>query len=162
MAIFEVLTEKDKDLFQLYRKLNYITDCCATNRDLIYGSAVCDVAPYEEMINVKRVFNQTGRNAYMHYVLSLKEDEETSLFHFKTLAIEVCELLSTFCGNYQVLVAVHTDTDNLHAHYLSNNIDYLTGERLDLHWSRLEELKDQINIVLHRYHLSLAGREQSS
>jgi hypothetical protein len=129
-------------------------DFCATEQDLIYGSAVNILEPYDDMEAVKIINDQTDRSTFKHYVLSLEEDEDVSLFTFKAASIEVCELISRFCGNYQVMMAVHIDTDNLHTHYVANNIDYLTGERFDLNWKRLHELKCQISSILVRYNLS--------
>ncbi len=154
MAIFEVKKEKNKDVMQLFRKLNYITDWCSTRQYLIYGSAVSVLDAYEEMVAVKKVFDKTERSAFRHYVLSIEENEAISLVSFKNLGIEVCELISNFYGNYQVLMAVHIDTGNLHIHYVENSVDYLTGERFDLNWRRLEELKHRISKILHKYKLS--------
>lgn len=153
MAIFEVKKEKSKDIIQLLCKLNYITDWCSTRQDLIYGSAVSSLDTYEEMVAVKNVFDKTERSAYRHYVLSIEENERIDLLRFKNLGIEVCEIISNFYGNYQVLMAVHINTDNLHLHYVANTIDYLTGERLDLNRGRLEELKREISKNLHKYGL---------
>ena len=153
MAIFDVETESNKDLIQLYSKLNYITDFCATNQELIYGSAVSIINPYEEMEAVKIMFDQTERGAFRHYVLSIEEHERISLVCFKSCAIEVCELISNFYGSYQVLMAVHVNTDNLHIHYVANSIDYTTGKRFDLNLQRLRELKNKINEILCRYNL---------
>ena len=139
----------------LFRKINYITDCCATKNSLIYGSAVSTTDTYEEMMTVKSVFNQTDRTAFKHYMLSIEENEEIPLLIFKDLAIEVCDLISNFHGNYQVLMAVHVDTDNLHAHYIANTIDYLTGKRFDLNMRRLEEIKYQISRILQSRGISI-------
>lgn len=154
MAILEVITEQNNNIPMLFRKLNYITDCCATSNALIYGSSVSTTATYEEMLAVKSAFNQTDRTAFKHYILSIEESETISSLNFKYLAIEVCELVSNFYGNYQVLMAVHTDTDNLHVHYVANNIDYLTGKRFDLNIRRLEEIKYHINKILQSHSIS--------
>ena len=154
MAIFEVKTEKNKDLIQLYRKLNYITDVASTQQYLIYGSAVSIYDPYAQMLAVKQVFNQTERNAYRHCILSIKTEDEISIANFKHLSMEVSELLSNFYGNYQVVMAVHIDSDNLHAHYVLNTINYLTGERFDLNRRRLIELKYRVNEILNKYNIS--------
>jgi hypothetical protein len=153
MAIFEVKKEKNKDIIQLLRKINYITDWCATRQDLIYGSAVSVLDTYEEMVAVKNVFDKANRSAYRHYILSIEENEKIQLLRFKNLGIEVCEILSGFYGNYQVLMAVHINTDHLHIHYVINTIDYLTGNRLDLNRGRLEELKYGISKKLYKYQL---------
>jgi hypothetical protein len=154
MAIFEVKKENSKDLLQLFRKLNYITDWCSTRQDLIYGSDVSTIDTYEEMVAVKNVYDQTERSAYMHYVLSLPENEKITLSRFKALSIEVCELFSAFYGDYQVLMAVHVDTDNLHTHYVANTIDCSNGNRFDLNWRRFEEIQQKISGILIKYGLS--------
>jgi len=154
MSILEIITQETKDIRELFRKLNYITDCCATRNSLIYGSAVSIIDTYEEMMAVKSAFNQTDRTAFKHYVLSIEEYEEISLLSFKHLAIEVCEFISNFYGKFQVLMAVHLNEDNLHVHYIANTIDYLTGCRINLNMRRLEELKYFISKILRSYNIS--------
>lgn len=153
MAIFDVKKEEDKDLIQLYRKLNYITNRCATTNNLIYGSSVSVVEPYEEMEAVTIAFNNIDLDIYKHCVLSIEEDEEIDILDFKDLAIAVGELIGNFNGHFQVLVAVHANTDNLHVHYVVNMTDYLNGKRLDVQGKKLYELKDQISFLLEKWGL---------
>jgi hypothetical protein len=153
MAIFEVETERKKDVLRLFRKLNYITDFNSTNKELIYGSAVSIFYAFEEMEKVQEAFDQTEGKGYKHYVLSLEENKNVTAPKFRDVCIQVCETLSLFYGKYQVLMAIHINTDNLHAHFVANAIDYVTGKRFDLSLRRLTELKMEINKILISNHL---------
>ena len=154
MAVFEVKKETNKNLSQLYKKLNYIMDCRSTNKELVYGSAVSCIYPYEEMLQVKQAYNQDKQNMYRHYIVSLEEEDLIEPLKFRDIAIQICESIARFEGRYQVVMAVHINTDNLHAHYIANNIDYLTGRRLDLNRNRLYELKYKVNQILQNNQLS--------
>lgn len=154
MAIFKVIDEKGKGLIELYNKINYIFDWRSTRSDLLFGSAVSIFDTYEEMYAVKVAFDQTERSAYRHYVLSLEENK-LSMDEFKNLSIEICIHLSNFCGNYQVVMAVHVNTENLHAHFIANTTDYMLGKRLDLNFKRFYELRKGIDSILNKYGLFL-------
>lgn len=69
------------------------------------------------------------------------------------MGIEVCELLANAYGNFQVMMAVYINTNNLHIHYVVNTTDYLNGNRFNLTRQRLYEIKKKISCVLEKYNL---------
>lgn len=155
MTIFNVKKSSEQSLQYLHEKCNYVSDCRATSPDLIYGCNVNLLAPYQDMELAKEIFHQEQGKTCYHHILSIAEDDiinESDYFH---LSVKVCDLLSTFHGNYQVLMAVHTNTENLHTHYICNNIDFLTGQRLDFDLSKMYECKEKINAILSNYSVSL-------
>ena len=153
MAIFKVINQKENDYLSLHRKVNYIENFCATSENLIYGTNVSCFNTYKEMMLVKKVFNQSNGKAYNHFILSVEETDEVTEVDFMDVAIDVCNMIATFRGNYQVLMAVHTDTDILHVHYIANNIDYIEGSRVNVNRSYIYEIKCKINESLELAHL---------
>ncbi len=154
MSIFKVITKKDQDLNDLYSRCIYITDCRSTKLDLIYGSNINIHFPFNSMILVKKIFNQENGHTYHHFVLSVDTSDTVDPYTFYVLSVQVCELIAYFGGNYQVLMAVHINTDNLHTHFICNNIDFLTGKRMNVNYSMLHGIKENINLILENYDLS--------
>ncbi|MEG6586470.1 relaxase/mobilization nuclease domain-containing protein [Dendrosporobacter sp. 1207_IL3150] len=155
MTVLNITTQQHYALNDLYAICNYVANSNSTRRDLIYGSNVSMFYPAEDMELVKKVFHQENGRACFHIVLSLEENDPINLSDFKMLSVRVCDLIANFYGNYQVLMAVHINTDNLHTHFASNNIDFTTGKRMDFNLAKLDEIKRQINNVLNEYNVSL-------
>ena len=51
-------------------------------------------------------------------------------------------------GHFQVISAIHLNTDNLHAHIIANNTDWQTGTRFNLFKSDFFAIREQIDTIL--------------
>lgn len=68
---------------------------------------------------------------------------------------EIANCLSNFQnGQYQIVMAMHFDTDVPHLHFIMDNIDYVTGKRLNIGYMGLLELKRQCSFILVSYGIS--------
>lgn len=138
-TLFKILRyDEQPDALRLLGSLNYITDPLATRNDLIYGSFVSCRYPYEEMMLAKRCHASAhartldGKNYYA-YILSLPSELSDDVSGFSACMREVNEYIATYRGHrFQVIHAIHTNTNDLHAHFIANSIDFITGERFDL------------------------------
>ena len=61
-------------------------------------------------------------------------------------------------GTYQVIHAVHVNTDNLHAHIVMNNIDIFTGARFDLNMRAFYELRAGVDGILQAHGFTGLGQ----
>ena len=86
--------------------------------------------------------NQMNRKAYFHYTLDPDVGDILLVDNFYDMGIKLAELIGHFYGNYQVVMAIHFNESQYHIHFISNNIDYITGNRLDLDRKKLSELKE--------------------
>lgn len=154
MSIFNINPQQNFALHDLYAICNYVTNTGSTRLDLIYGSNISIFFPSENMELIKQVFHQNYGKTYFHSVLSLATDDLINLLEYKSLSVEVCDLIASFHGSFQVLMAVHINTENLHTHFISNNIDYITGQRFDFNLAKLYEIKHKINAILEKYNVS--------
>lgn len=160
MSIFRVISNEDNNIDSLQRKLIYITRATATLDCLIYGNSVSVYYPYEEMLMVKESFNQSNGKAYLHYVLNLDANDNIDTETFFEMAKKIANFIGSFYGNYQVVMTVHLNVENhIHMHCIANNIDYLTGNRMNLDMKKLHELKIQISKIVGNYGVS-AIRQQ--
>lgn len=154
MSILNINSKHNFTLHDLYAICNYITNSGSTRQDLIYGNNISVFFPSENMELIKQVFHQNYGKTYFHIVLSLDTHDFISLLEYKSLSVEVCDLLANFHGSFQVLMAVHINTENLHTHFISNNIDYLLGKRFHFNLAKLYEVKHKINLILEKYNVS--------
>lgn len=161
MSIFRVENRQGNMVESLHQILIYITRADAVRNDYIYGSAVSYIGAYEEMMQVKQAYDQMDKKGYYHYILNPEKKDIFSEKQLFQVGKEVVELIRFFHGTYQVLMAIHFNEEQLHMHFVANNIDYMTGKRFDLNRKRLADLKTEINIILHKYEISLIRKSDN-
>lgn len=166
MAIFHVQSRQNADCVELCEFLNYIRNPLATAPDLIYGTNISCCYPYDEMMLVKTCYASPvmrtwqGRQFY-DFVVSLTEVESVYLERFRGCMVSVNQFIATFCGgNYQVIHAIHIDTENLHAHIVMNNIDIYTGARFDLNKCAFYALRAGVDSILQEFGFAGIGKRK--
>lgn len=160
MSIFTVENKQGNIVEGLQGILTYVMRMDAADRRYMYGSAVSISNAYYEMVQVKQIFKQMRGKAYFHYILSPSLSDDLQLDKFFAMGIKVAEVIHHFHGNYQVVMAIHFNTAQYHMHFIANNIDYLTGSRLDLNRQKLSELKTLINTILTEYGISMILKKE--
>lgn len=166
MAIFHVQSRQKTDCVALCEFLNYIRDPLATAPDLVYGTNISCRYPYDEMMLVKTCYASPlmrtwqGRQFY-DFVVSLPEEESVYLGRFINCMVSINAFIAAFgYGHYQVIHAVHIDTDNLHAHIVMNNIDIFTGARFDLDMRAFYELRAGVDSILQEFGFAGLGKRK--
>ena len=156
-SIFKVVPHSDTDSNKLYERLNYIRNPMATDVCMTCGTFVSCRYPWEEMMLVKQShlspYNNTliGKH-FFEYVVSLPQWESDRVRDFVPCVQEINRFLASYNeGHYQTISCVHTNTANLHAHIIANNIDWLTGKRLHLSKPCFYGIMETVNRVLLRY-----------
>ena len=162
MSIFTAESKQGNGIESLYQTLIYVMRASAADQKYIYGAALSIYNPYYEMIQVKGAHDQMNRKAYFHYTLDPDVGDILLVDNFYDMGIKLAELIGHFYGNYQVVMAIHFNESQYHIHFISNNIDYITGNRLDLDRKKLSELKDNINIILEKYRVSAILKKDSA
>ena len=79
---------------------------------------------YQQMKATKQMFGKTGGRKGYHFVLSLKSGEGTLEIMYD-IAMRFAK--EAFSGEYEAVVAVHTDREHLHAHIIINGANMVTG-----------------------------------
>ena len=79
---------------------------------------------YQQMKATKQMFGKTGGRKGYHFVLSLKSGEGTLEIMYD-IAMRFAK--EAFSGEYEAVVAVHTDREHLHAHIIINSVNMVTG-----------------------------------
>ena len=79
---------------------------------------------YQQMKATKQMFGKTGGRQGYHFVISLKPGEGTPGIMYD-IAMRFAE--EAFAGEYEAVVAVHTDREHLHAHIVINSVNMVNG-----------------------------------
>ncbi len=156
MSILAVKNDSAGNLIDtLHEKIIYITRASAAMKEYIYGAGVSEINAYAEMCMVKECWNQEEGKAYYHYILSPENWENPDPDTLFQASIEIAEYISHFCGRYQVLAAIHFNIpDNIHTHFIVNNIDLETGKRMNLNKQCLYALKQRASEILKSHGIS--------
>ena len=129
MAITKVMhmkaSSKARIDIHLEHSINYILQPKKLGETNLVGGINClpDMA-YQQMKATKQMFGKTGGRQGYHFVISLKPDEGTPEIMYD-IAMRFAQ--EAFRGEYEALVAVHTDRNHLHAHIVINSVNMVTG-----------------------------------
>lgn len=84
-----------------------------------------------EMELLARAYGKASGLRLRHFVLAFSPDE-VKRFHSKvneTLLRIAWYAAGYYGGEYQIIFAVHEDTENPHIHFVMNTVSYLTGRK---------------------------------
>lgn len=92
---------------------------------LVKGFGVSTQHPYRDMMFTKEFFGkEEGRQGY-HFIMAFAKGETTVETVEEVAGLFIEEYLSDF----EVLLAVHDDTEHLHAHMVFNSVSFQTGKK---------------------------------
>lgn len=114
---------------------------------------------FDEMMNTKKVFQKTGGRQGYQFILSLKPGEGTPQEMYE-IALRFSE--KAFGGNYEAVIAVHTDKPQIHAHIILNSVNMITGQKFQYKkgdWKRIYQ--PITNELCREYGLSVVPAEYS-
>lgn len=80
-----------------------------------------------EMYSIKAYYNDLNRNYIRHFIISFEQSDYFTFADAMLMAVKVC---GYFCGDFQVVYAVHQNTRHLHIHFVLNTTSFVDGKRL--------------------------------
>ena len=109
----------------LEHSINYILQPKKLGEANLAGGINClPEMAYRQMKATKQMFGKTGGRQGYHFVISLKPGEGTPEIMYD-IAMRFAE--EAYAGEYEAVVAVHTDREHLHAHIIINSVNMVTG-----------------------------------
>lgn len=109
----------------LEHSINYILQPKKLGEANLAGGINClPEMAYRQMKATKQLFGKTGGRQGYHFVISLKPGEGTPEIMYD-IAMRFAK--EAFAGEYEAVVAVHTDREHLHAHIVINSVNMVTG-----------------------------------
>ena len=131
--------------------ISYAKNDAKTHPDLMYGFGVDPESAFEEMATVKQIWNQTDRRQYKHFMFSFDSDIKLS----KNDLMDVGYKIGAYYANeYQILMVMHSNTNNTHIHYILNTVNMFTGKKFSITKRDIYNYKLYINQILQSYDLS--------
>lgn len=129
MAITKMMhmkaSSKTRIDIHLEHSINYILQPKKLGEANLAGGINClPEMAYRQMKATKQMFGKTGGRQGYHFVISLKPGEGTPEIMYD-IAMRFAE--EAFAGEYEAVVAVHTDRKHLHAHIIINSVNMVTG-----------------------------------
>ena len=117
---------------QLGNELHYVMNELKTVEGLYVGCRhISDIKnATEEMMQVKRFFEKMDGRVATHGVISLDETESDPKNAGKLMLL-LSDLMEEVFPDNQVVYAVHTNTENLHIHFIINTVG-LDGKKIHM------------------------------
>ncbi|MCR5338673.1 MAG: relaxase/mobilization nuclease domain-containing protein, partial [Lachnospiraceae bacterium] len=122
----------DGSLMQIGRELTYVTDDVKTLKGVYTGCKnISDIKnATEEMMQVKMFYGKTGGRVALHGIISLDEKESDKKNAGKLMML-MSDLLDEIFPEHQAVYAIHTNTENLHVHFIVNTVGLL-GKKIHM------------------------------
>ena len=150
MPIFKQLNGKDRyhDSNTRQDVINYILQPNKILNRYIGWINIDMRNPAESMNLVSKHYNKTSGVQLRHFILAFRPDETDDTELVNVIAQQVMYWLGQ---RYQVIYAVHEDTEHLHVHFIFNPVSVVDGQR---YYGTKKEYYQKIRFiksVLHQY-----------
>lgn len=148
MALYKVVgvgeRKKYSDETSYYNVINYILN------HAVYSGAenIWSInTAADEMLNAAVFFNKNSGKRVRHSVLSFGAWEGVT----PEMADEFArKIILHYADRYQIVYAVHANTDEVHIHFVMNMISFVDGERYDGKKDDYYEFIEHMKSVVHR------------
>lgn len=138
MAMLKEVEKPYKTKAALKEVLHYIMKKCVA----VEGGAVDPEYAAECMLILKDVYHKPEGRQIRHFVLSFSTADDIEL----ECVCQINRLITAlFMESFQVVSAVHTDTNLFHIHFVINTVSYLDGMMYSGGYSMLNVVKQYLN-----------------
>ncbi|MCD8015650.1 MAG: relaxase/mobilization nuclease domain-containing protein [Lachnospiraceae bacterium] len=153
MAVFKVVPpSKDKyEIGYIRKKIEYILQPSKILSNE-WGGLNFLFSSEESIINqfyiVRNILHKQSCVPLMHFVFSLDGyyDEDIHPSQMGCIAYQICKMLAR--DQYQIIYAVHEDTNQLHTHFLLNTTNLYTGRQYQFYNRDLQTFLDLLETLL--------------
>lgn len=140
--------------------IDYILKDEKTMNGLLVGSVNCiKDSAYECMKETKRLYGKMDKRQGYHLIISFEEkecDEDTAMKVIQEFVQEYLE------NDYEVVYAVHNNTDHIHGHIIWNSVRFTDGYKY--HYKKGDWEKDiqsRVDRICEKYNLSILENKKS-
>lgn len=143
------------DFMQVGREVSYVINDIKTLQGLYVGGRhISDIQnATNEMMQVKEFHNKLGGRVALHGIVSLPVGESGKENAGKLMML-ADDLLEEIFPDHQAIYAVHTNTENLHVHFVVNTVA-LNGRKIHMDHSFMSKVFDPyLNKLARQYGFS--------
>ncbi len=137
---------------QINNELNYVAEELKTMQGLYVGTRhITDIGnATTEMMQVKEFYGKLDGRIATHGVISLDE-EESDIQNAGNLMLLLNDLMKSVFPENQVVYAVHTNTENLHIHFILNTVG-MDGKKIHMDKQFMRKvLEPEVNKLAVKY-----------
>lgn len=121
MPLIKMINDPYRDGEALHNVLDYML----RSASICGGLAVDPHYAEFQMRLVKEVFYKVEGRQIRHFIVSFADNEDFSLEEAYALAQKIALY---YADKYQIIFAIHTNTDHLHIHFALNTVSYRDGK----------------------------------
>lgn len=165
MAIFKFFKRADvKNLGSLGSVIAYCVQKVKTkyeNDYLVSGILCTPQTAIHDFIMTKKLFGKEDGMQYYYAIQSFEADAGIDALTAHKMALELAERCYP---NHQILIATHTDTDNLHSHIIINSVNSMNGKKIHQNKDKLYECRRINDEICMKYGVAIckpSGRKTS-
>ena len=152
MSVTVFINGRNTEISRVKEILSYVKRPEAACDRFMYGNGLNPKTAYEDMQVIQNLYRKkdVGKR-YIHYVLSFDSDVTAEK------AYEVAKEIAAYpeyADDYQYLLAVHTNTDNVHAHVIINAVNVHTLGKFSQSKAGLNKFKVYADQILMKHHLA--------
>lgn len=143
------------DFMQVGREVSYVINDIKTLQGLYVGGRhISDIQnATNEMMQVKEFHNKLGGRVALHGIVSLPVGESGKENAGKLMML-ADDLLEEIFPDHQAIYAVHTNTENLHVHFVVNTVA-LNGRKIHMDHNFMSKVFDPyLNKLARQYGFS--------
>ncbi len=148
----------NKKINKIQRGLQYVIDETKTQKKYLVGGIGVDLNnPLEDMMSVKRFYGKTDGRQYIHFSISVKQSVPDDYIMF-----QIAEEIASFYKGFQIVWAVHTNTEHSHIHFIINSVSAIDGHKFSQSRAELKRFKSYVQAIIRPYsrYLALIENEQ--
>ena len=157
MATFTIVGAGQEDKYcddnALRDVINYITPGYQLPDNMICADGVTKNCAALEMELVSRAYWKHSNCRLRHWVVSFSEEDNVTLEEVRQIADRSAAF---YKSRYQIIYAIHTDTDNIHVHFVMNRISYRDGKAYSGKYSDFYDYRNHLSKLCGRYGVKLA------
>ena len=135
----------------------YVTRDEATEQRLIGGIGCSPDTAFEEFRYIKQKYGKEDGRSYYHIVQSFSPDDNLT----PETAHEIGLKFAEYFPGFQILVATHCNTGNIHNHLIMNSVSYENGKKFHQSRDGLLQVKAYSNKLCQEYGLSVTEEKCS-
>ncbi len=128
MAVYQVIHAPHQyhDQSAIDDVVSYCLQERKTPQNLIFARGIDPQYAASEMHDVAAAYQKDSGLRLRHSILSFASNENVSAAEAAEIAQEA---IGYYGDKYQIISAVHEDTDDIHIHFVMNQVSYIDGSR---------------------------------
>ena len=159
MAIVEFINKPNRTYAGMRAVINYVLNPKKTSDRLTSGIGLNPDNAFNEMVTLKQIMGKTDKRLWYHFIQSFPPYDSVT----PELALQVAlEIADYFKEQYQILIAVHTDKNHIHTHFVMNTVNIETGRKYTQNNAQRIEIQTLSDKICEKYGLHVLSDEQKN